>query len=140
MAELRVEHPSVVVVLGSSEACDTFEAPDGATPMRIAPRELMLVDAPDVAEERVPSGSAPWVEDVSDAWVALVLEGVDAPAAFARLSELELPDDGWIQGEVAKAAAKVLVVGDRVTILVPAMLATHVEERIRVDAAEVLGS
>ncbi len=88
----------------------------------------------------MPSGSAPWVEDVSDAWVALVLEGVDAPAAFARLSELELPADGWIQGEVAKAPAKVLVAGDRVTILVPAMLATHVEDRIRTDAAEVLGS
>jgi len=29
-------------------------------------------------------------------------------------------------------------VRDRVTILVPAMLAAHVEERIRVDAAEVL--
>jgi hypothetical protein len=140
VAELRVEHPSVVAVLGSREACDAFEAPDGATPMRIAPRELMLVDAPGVAEARVPSGSAPWVEDVSDAWVALVLEGDDAPAAFARLSELELPDDGWIQGDVARAAAKVLVVRDRVTILVPAMLAAHVEERIRADAAEVLGS
>jgi hypothetical protein len=140
VAELRVEHPSVVVVLASRQACDAFEAPDGATPMRIAPRELMLVDAPDIAEVRVPSGSDPWVEDVSDAWVALVLDGVDAPAAVARLSELELPVDGWIQGEVAGAAAKVLVAGERVTILVPAMLATHVEDRIRTDAAEVLGS
>lgn len=140
MAELRVEHPSVVVVLGSREACDAFDVPDGTTPMRIAPRELMLVDAPGVAEVRVPTGSAPWVEDVSDAWVALVLEGVDALDAFARLSELELPVDGWIQGEVVRAAAKVLVAGDRVTILVPAMLATHVEDRIRTDAAEVLGS
>jgi hypothetical protein len=137
VAELRVEHPSVVVVLGSREACDVFEVPDGATPIRIAPRELMLVDAPGVAEVR---GSDPWVEDVSDAWVALVLEGVDASAAFARLSELELPVDGWIQGEVVRAAAKVLVAGERVTILVPAMLATHVEDRIRTDAAEVLGS
>ena len=140
MAELRVEHPSVVLVLASREACDAFEPPDGATRMHIAPRELMLVDAPDVAEVRVPSGPDPWVEDVSEAWVALVLEGVDAPAAFARLSELELPDDGWIQGEVAGAAAKVIVAGERITILAPAMLATHVEDRIRTDAAEVLGS
>jgi len=140
VAELRVEHPSVVVVLGSSEACDAFEAPDGATPMRIAPRELMLVDAPGVAEVRAPSGSTPWVEDVSDAWEAFVLEGDDARAAFARLSELELPVGGWIQGDVARAAVKVLVTRDRVTILVPAMLATHVEDRVRTDAAEVLGS
>ena len=81
-----------------------------------------------------------WVEDVSDAWVALVLEGADAPDAFARVSELELPPEGWIQGEVARAPAKVLIVGDRVTIFVPAMLSAHAEERIRVDAAEVLGS
>jgi len=140
VAELRVEHPSVVVVLASREACDAFETPDGATPLRIAPRELMLVDASGVTEVRVPGGSGSWVEDVSDAWVALVLEGVDAPAAFARLSELELPADGWIQGEVAKAPAKVLVAADRVAVLVPAMLATHVEDRIRTDAAEVLGS
>ena len=69
-----------------------------------------------------------------------MLEGVDALDAFARLSELELPVDGWIQGEVVRAAAKVLVAGDRVAILVPAMLATHVEDRIRTDAAEVLDS
>ncbi|MGZ8614031.1 MAG: hypothetical protein ACXWX4_05045, partial [Actinomycetota bacterium] len=62
----------------------------------------------------------------------------DASEAFARLSELELPSEGWIQGEVARTAAKVLVERGRITILVPAMLAAHVEERIRMDAAEVL--
>jgi len=59
---------------------------------------------------------------------------------LARISELELPDRGWIQGEVARAAAKVLVEPGRIAVLVPAMLAAHVEERIRIDAAEVIGS
>ena len=78
------------------------------------------------------------VADVSDAWVGLVLEGADAPDAFARVSELELPERGWIQGEVARAASKVLVEPGRIEVLVPAMLAEHVEARIRADAAEVL--
>jgi hypothetical protein len=34
----------------------------------------------------------------------------------------------------------VLGAGDRITIRGPAMGATHVEDRIRIDAAEVLGS
>jgi hypothetical protein len=140
VAELRVELPSVVCVLGSNEACDDVEARDGLTLMRVAPREVMFVGTGDLSG--VPSSADPrvWVEDISDAWVALVLEGADAPDAFARVSELELPTEGWIQGEVARAPAKVLIVGDRVTILVPAMLAAHAEERIRADAAEVLGS
>lgn len=140
MAELRVELPSVVCVLGSSEVCDAVEARDGLTLMRVAPREVMFVGPGDLSD--VPSSTGPraWVEDVSDAWVALTLEGTDAPDVFARISELEPPKEGWIQGEVARAPAKVLIVEDRVTILVPAMLAAHVEERIRVDAAEVLGS
>ena len=48
------------------------------------------------------------------------------------------PHEGWVQGEVARAAAKVIVERDRLTVLVPAMLGAHVEERIRADAAEVL--
>ena len=140
MAELRVDLPSVVCVLGSSEVCDAVEARDGLTLMRVAPREVMFVGPGDLSD--VPSSTGPraWVEDVSDAWVALTLEGADAPDVFARISELEPPKEGWIQGEVARAPAKVLIVEDRVTLLVPAMLAAHVEERIRVDAAVVLGS
>lgn len=140
MAELRVELPSVVCVLDSSEACDAIEAPDGVTLLRVAPREVILVGPGDLSGVPASAGPRAWVEDVSDAWVALVLDGADAPAAFARVCELELPTEGWIQGEVARAPAKVLIVGDQVTIFVPAMLAAHAEERIRIDAAEVLGS
>lgn len=137
MAELRVELPSVVAVLASSEVCDRVEAPDGATVLRVAPREMLIVGA---READVPPTVDALVDDVSDAWVALVLEGPDAPEAFARLCELRLPSRGWIQGAVAHAAAKVLVERGRITMLVPAMLAAHVEERVRVDAAEVLAS
>ncbi|MGZ8581654.1 MAG: hypothetical protein ACXWW9_10270 [Actinomycetota bacterium] len=138
MAELRVELPSVVTVLASSEICDGVGAPTDAMLLRLAPREVMLVGVLDVSDVRTSAGAACLVVDVSDAWVSLVLEGADAPEAFSRLSELELPSEGWVQGEVARTAAKVLVEPARITILVPAMLAAHVEERVRTDAAEVL--
>ena len=78
------------------------------------------------------------VEDVTDGWAAFELVGDDAAEAFARLSELELPDDGFVQGEVARIGAKLIVTPGRLTILVPAMLGAFLEERILIDCAEVL--
>lgn len=138
MADLRVELPAVVTVLAPADVCDGIEAPVGAAALRIAPRELMLVGRVDLADVRGAAGGDGLVEDVADAWVSFALEGSDVSAVFARISELELPNEGWIQGDVAHAAAKVLVEPRRLRILVPAMLGTHVEERIRADAAEVL--
>lgn len=139
MAELRIELPSVVAVLAPSGACDRVWPPASAWLLRVAPREVMFVGEVDVGALRAELGETALVDEVSDAWVSFVLEGVDAPEAFARLSELEPPLEGWIQGEVARAAVKVLVEPGRLTMLVPAMLAAHVEERIRADAAQVLG-
>ena len=138
MAELRVELPTVITVLAPADVCDRVEAPPGASQLRVGPRELMLVGEIDVAAVGAAAGETSLVEDVSDAWVSLVVEGADAPEAFARLSELRLPAEGWIQGEVARTAAKVLVEPGRLTMLVPANLAAHAEERVRADAAEVL--
>lgn len=137
MAELRVMLPTVAAVLAPSDVCDRVEAPEGAVLLRVAPREVLILGA---SPSDLTTASDALVDDVSDAWVSLVLEGAEAPEAFARLSELELPTQGWIQGEVAHAAAKVLVEADRITMLVPSMLAAHVEDRIRTDAAEVLSS
>jgi len=139
VAELQPTSPFVVVVLASIEACDRVSEEAGATAMRVAPRELMLVgDVEAAAVRRALAEPDAIVEDVSDGWAAFELLGDDAREAFARVCELELPAEGWVQGEVARAAAKVLVEPGRITILVPAMLGTHVEERIRADAAEVL--
>ena len=138
MAELRIELPTVVTVLASADACDGIEAPSGASLLRVAPGEVMVIG---VAATAVTAGeTAALIADVSDAWVAFVVEGENAPDVFARLSELALPSEGWIQGEVAHAACKVSVEPGRITIYVPAMLATHLEDRIRADAAEVLTS
>ena len=140
MADLRIELPSVVAVLASAGVCDRLAPTSDAVLLRIAPREVMLVGPVDVSAVTALVGESGLVADVSDGWVGLVLEGNDAPEVLARISELELPDRGWIQGEVARAAAKVLVEPGRIAVLVPAMLAAHVEERIRIDAAEVVGT
>jgi len=135
VAELRIELPTVVTVLASTEACDGVEA---ASMLRVASGEVMVIGADASA---VTTGEpAALIADVSDAWVAFVIDGDDAPDVFARLSELVLPSEGWVQGEVAHASCKVFVESGRITIYVPAMLATHIEERIRADAAEVLTS
>jgi sarcosine oxidase gamma subunit len=140
VADLRIELPSVVAVLASAGVCDRLAPTPDAVLLRIAPREVMLVGPVDVSAVTALVGESGLVADVSDGWVGLVLEGNDAPEVLARISELELPDRGWIQGEVARAAAKVLVEPGRIAVLVPAMLAAHVEERIRIDAAEVVGT
>ena len=135
MAELRIELPTVVTVLASAGACDGVRA---TSMLRVAPGEVMLIGAD--ATAATTGESTALIADVSDAWVAFVVDGEDAADVFARLSELALPSEGWIQGEIAHAACKVFIEPGRITIYVPAMLATHLEERIRTDAGEVLTS
>jgi hypothetical protein len=141
VAELRIEDPTVTVVLAAPTACDVVERRAGARALRVAAGEVLLVGDADLAAiRRAIDDRLAIVDDASDGWGAVVLEGPDAAEAFARLAELRLPASGWIQGEVARAPAKVAVEGDRITILVPAHLATHVATRVRADAAEVLGT
>ena len=139
MAELRPISPTIVAVLASIDTCDRVDVPEGATAMRIAPRELWLVGLADADTVRTGVDEpGAIVEDVSDAWTAFELEGDDVRDVVARLSDLQLPDTGWIQGEVTRAAAKLIVRPGAITVLVPAMLGAHVEQRIRIDAAELL--
>ncbi len=78
------------------------------------------------------------VLDVSDGWAVHTLEGPDAREAFSRLSELDLPDAGFVQGEAARIGIRVLVEGDRLDLLVPSALAAHLHERIEADCAELV--
>ena len=139
MAELRLVSPTVIAVLASADAIDAMRAPAGATMCRVAPREALVIGGsePSAADILVDEQGA-IVEDVTDGWTGYELVGDDVHEAFARLSELELPEDGFVQGDVARIGAKIVVSPGRVTILVPAMLGAFVEERIRTDCAEVL--
>jgi hypothetical protein len=139
VAELRVVSPSVIAVLASAGAIDVLIVPGGATTCRIAPREALVIGSPDLsAADVVVDERGAIVEDVTDGWAGFELTGDDVHEAFARLSELELPGAGFVQGDVTRIGAKVLTARGRVTILVPAMLGTFVEERIRTDCEELL--
>ncbi|HET9249849.1 MAG TPA: hypothetical protein VFP13_07930 [Actinomycetota bacterium] len=139
MAELRAWTPAVQSVLASADACDRVSDLPGAC--RVSPVEVALVG--EVSEAAVRAAVARLdpdavVLDVSDGWVALTLDGPGSREAFARLSELELPDAGAIAGEVAGVGVRVLAHGDRIDLLVPSMVGAHVRERIEVDCAELL--
>jgi hypothetical protein len=139
VAELRIEPLGVTAVLASADACDRLTGPHV---LRVAPREMLILGATDLGAVRDDlDDPTALIADVTDGWTAFVVRGAGAAEVFARLSELEAPAEGdWLQGEVAKTPAKVLARPDRLTILVPAHLAAHVEERIRTDAAEVLSA
>jgi sarcosine oxidase gamma subunit len=139
VTELRTWAPTVTSVLASAEACDRVGDLAGAC--RVAPRELALVGdvskaAVAAAVERLDPDAV--VLDVSDGWVAHTLEGPGSREAFARLSELELPIQGSLVGEVARVSGLILVDRDRIDLLVHSMVSAHVRERIEIDCAELL--
>ncbi len=139
MAELRVVSPTVIAMLASAAAIDALSVPKGAALCRVAPREALVIgdQGLESADLKVKERGA-IVEDVSDGWAAFELAGEDVAEAFARLSELELPEAGFVQGDVARIGAKVLATPGSITILVPAMLGAFVDERIRTDCEELL--
>ena len=139
MAELTTTRPNVTAVLASAEACERVNTLPGACP--VSPFEVAIVGDASVtalrqAVERVDPDAV--VRDVSDGWVLHTLSGPDARDAFARVSELELPASGFVQGAVARIGVRVLVIGERIDLLVPSMLAAHLRERIEDECGELL--
>jgi len=126
----------VIAVLASVAGCDRVAELPGAC--RVSLTEVMIVgDASVEVLERAVRDDDPdaVVLGVSGGWVLIRLEGPAARDAFARLSELELPNEGFLQGEVARIGARVLVRTDGIDLLVPSMLEAHVRERVRIDCA-----
>jgi len=129
----------VVDALASAEALDRLVVPGRAHALRVAEDELLLLCEPDVVDEvaretldRLAGGEEdPLVLDVSGGWSAATLSGRDPRGAFAYLSALELPAEGFVQGEVVRVPAKVLVEADRIHVLVPAMWEAHLHDRLR---------
>jgi sarcosine oxidase gamma subunit len=138
MVEVRAFEPSVLQVLASPGAiAAAIEAAPAAGVAPVAPDEVLLIAA--AAGPIVDAVSAVdadgLVLDVSDGWSAWTLDGADAREAFARLSELDLPGEGFVQGEVARLPVKVLAGPELVTLLIPAMWGDYLGERIRTDCA-----
>jgi hypothetical protein len=125
--EVVASSTSLVGVYGEPGALDALDALDGV--YRIAPDEAMVVGEPDMIATTLTDPHAV-VLDVTDGWAVLTLSGDGVRAGFARLSALRLPDEGFVQGDVARVPARVIVERDRLRIFVPAMWVEHVRSRI----------
>ncbi len=131
MAEttVRREPIAAIRVAATREALDAAAWPADATVLRLAPDEVLLVDALDTTP---PESDAIVFPDTG--WVRFVLPGADGVEVMARCAAWPAPSVGLAQGLVAGIPAKV-VVGDPWWILVPAALADEFDARLR----EVLG-
>jgi hypothetical protein len=129
----------VVAVLASEPACDRVtDLPGGC---RISPTEVMVLgDVSIEVLDRAVKAEDPdaLLLDVSDGWALVPLEGPHAREAFARLSELALPSEGFVQGAVAGIGARILVLRDAIELLVPASVEAHVRARVEADCRGLL--
>jgi hypothetical protein len=144
VAELVHADVAAVLCAAGADALDALVPPGhDARQLRTAPDESMFVCQPSIAadvlrevDDRVRALDPDAVVlDVSDGWAAIRLTGDDARTAFAYVSQLDpSATDGFVQGDVARVAAKVLADADGLTILVPAYWEAHLVERLVGDA------
>jgi sarcosine oxidase gamma subunit len=142
--ELSEIDATVVTCVAERAAVDAVAAAPGGVVLRIAPDEAMIVREPGSADRSTAAAFASarrvdrdaLVVDASDGWAIWGLTGDSLADAFARLSQLPLAD-GFAQGEVAHVPAKVLVDGDEVRLLVPAMCREAVRERILAECGDL---
>lgn len=134
----EVTRMSVIACHGAPQALDALAAVDAAHVCRVAPDETMLVCDPEAAGLVLGHASGVVVAadpdavvlDVSDGWTAWTLAGDIARDAFARLSAILLPDEGFAQGDVARVPVKVIALPDRLHLLVPAMWGDYLHEAL----------
>jgi hypothetical protein len=143
--ELMPSPLGVVSCMAAPEALDALIVPGGVRACRAAPDELLLVGAERGAHlvrevaDRVAAGDADaLVLDATEGWAGWTLAGDGARDAFAFISRLVLPVDGFVQGDVAHVHAKVLAQGERIDVLVPAYWGEHLRRRIAHDCPGVL--
>ena len=134
MPDLVRTQASVVVCAAEPVALDRLASVESASVLRAAPDEVLLVGRPQegdaivAAATRLVTDADPdaVVLDSTDGWTVWTLAGPGRTDAFERLSTLELPADGWVQGRVAGVPAKVVVATDAIHVLFPAMWSEHV--------------
>jgi hypothetical protein len=122
--------PELWSVHATDEACDlAMRAPHAG---RVAPDEVFVAGpiADDLRRAIRTVDPTAIVRDASQGCTEVVLP--DGRDTFARLSSLRLPHgDGYVQGDVARVAARVIVDGDAIRVFVPAYWEAHLRERVR---------
>ena len=137
MLEITRTLVGVVAASAAARALDGLVVPGRAFACRAADDELLLLCAPPVTDEvarEVATRLAALdpdalVIDTTDGWAAISVVGSDARGSFGLLSPLELPDAGFLQGEVVHVPAKVVAGDGRVLILVPSIWEAHLHDR-----------
>jgi len=128
----------VVTASAAAGALDALVVPGRAFACRVADDELALLSAPqvthevarDVATRLAALDPDALVVDMTDGWAAITVAGDDARASFGLLSRLELPDAGFIQGEVAHLPARIIADDNGVLVLAPSMWEAHLHDRV----------
>ena len=142
MLEVVRTQAAVVRCLAEAASLDALSPPPGATAIRVASDELVLVGNPEDAARLVAAAKTDTdglVIDQSGGWEAVTVAGEAADEAFRRVSALPLPADrpAVVQGAVAGLAAKAIAYSDRIVVLVSSTGADYLYERIRAAMAEV---
>jgi len=142
--EVQERPIGVIVCAAAPDALDRLVAPGhGARMLRVAPDETMALVTPAFTEDvrralgdRIAALDPDAVVlDVSDGWSAFALTGDDADRAFSYLSALEPPpSDAFVQGDVARVAAKVVREPDGLLLFVPSYWGEHLRRRAVEDA------
>lgn len=133
MLELARKPVRVVGVFADPAVIEGLDA----SAFRIAPDEAMLVGEPDAPPGVSVEDPHAVVLDVTDGWAVFTLSGDRTRAAFAQLSSLRLPDEGFVQGDVVRVPARVIVERDRLQIFVPAMRGEQARSRILARCANL---
>jgi hypothetical protein len=118
-------------VYANEDACDLAMRAPGAG--RVAPDEVM-VRGPIAEDLRAAIHTVDHdalIRETTEGWVEIAVFGGDARAVFAMISYLRLPGGrGYVQGDVARVAARVYVEGDGIRVLVPAYWESHLRRRL----------
>jgi hypothetical protein len=118
-------------VHATEDACDLAMRAPGAG--RVASDEVVVRGsiAEDLAAAVRTVDPHALIRESTEGWAEVTLEGAEGRDVFARLSDLRLPDGkGYVQGDVARAAARVFVDEAGLHVLVPASLGSYLRRRV----------
>jgi hypothetical protein len=122
-------------VHASEEACDlAMRAPRAG---RVASDEVMVRGpiAEDLRKAVRTVDPDSLIREAGEGWAEVALDGSDARDIFARVSALRLPDGiGYVQGDVARVAARVFVGEEGIRVLVPAYWESHLRRLLAAEA------
>ena len=124
MAELWSVH-------ATEEACDLAMRAPGAG--RVASDEVMVRGpvAEDLGSAILRVDPDALIREATEGWAEVAMEGSDARDVFAQVSALRLPEGpGYVQGDVARVAARVFVGDEGIRVLVPSYWESHLRRRL----------